>query len=108
MKLEQSAAGRTEVGPVQTITVGPVQTIVPSAAQAIEAVGLEPVARPDFPLAGLQVAAVTLAHQATQSAADVVVDLEELPRGVPGTKVVAPPAQDRIDRGVHGLCRSGT
>jgi len=28
MKLEQSAAGRTEVGPVQTITVGPVQTIV--------------------------------------------------------------------------------
>ena len=29
MKLEQSAARRTEVGPVQTIAVGPVETIVP-------------------------------------------------------------------------------
>ena len=29
MKLEQSAARRTEVGPVQTITVGPVQRITP-------------------------------------------------------------------------------
>jgi len=28
MKLEQSAAHRTEVGPVQTIAVGPVETIV--------------------------------------------------------------------------------
>ena len=33
MKLEQSAAGRTEVGPVQTITVGPVQTIVPTRSE---------------------------------------------------------------------------
>jgi hypothetical protein len=31
MKLEQSAARRTEVGPVQTIAVGPVETIVPNA-----------------------------------------------------------------------------
>jgi len=30
MKLEQSAARRTEVEPVQTITMGPVQTIVPN------------------------------------------------------------------------------
>jgi hypothetical protein len=29
MSFERSAAGRTEVGPVQTIAVGPVETIVP-------------------------------------------------------------------------------
>ena len=34
MKLEQSAARRTEVEPVQTITVEPVQTITPNLARA--------------------------------------------------------------------------
>jgi len=34
MKLEQSAAHRTEVGPVQTIAVGPVETIVLKLASA--------------------------------------------------------------------------
>jgi hypothetical protein len=32
MSFEQSAARRTEVGPVQTIAVGPVEAIVPTKA----------------------------------------------------------------------------
>ena len=44
---------------------------------------------------------MTLAHQAVEPPLDVPVDLDELDGGVPGTKVVAPTAQDRIDRGDH-------
>ena len=40
MKLERSAAGRTEVGPVQTIAVGPVETIVPRRVCAHVTAGL--------------------------------------------------------------------
>jgi hypothetical protein len=39
MSLEQSAARRTEVGPVQTITVGPVQSIVPTGTLIFDEFG---------------------------------------------------------------------
>jgi hypothetical protein len=73
MKLEQSAAHRTEVGPVQTITVGPVQTIVPS--QAIAQV-LTPVFEPHFHSHSFGFRPGRSQHQAVKRARQFISDLD--------------------------------
>src|SRR2546428_13547838 len=63
--------------------------------------GLKPRACPRLPLARPDVATVALSHQATEPTLDVAVDVDELDGGVPGAKVVAPAAQDRIELRDH-------
>jgi hypothetical protein len=71
--------------------------IADGAHQPVQAQLPEPLARPEPPLAGPQVAAVALDQQPFEPPGDVVVDLDELVGGVTGTEVVAPAAQDRIE-----------
>src|SRR2546428_10743775 len=63
--------------------------------------GLKPRACPLLALARPDVATVALSHQATEPTLDVAVDVDELDGGVPGAKVVAPAAQDRIELRDH-------
>src|SRR5690606_29235861 len=69
--------------------------IANGAPQAVQAVPGEPVLVPCLRLTSTQIAAPLLDHQSTEAPDDVVVDLAELGGGVPSTKVVAPPTQDR-------------
>src|SRR5260370_40741279 len=70
--------------------------IADGATQAIQAVPVEPLLGPLIGLSGTQVATPLPAHQVTEPSHHVPVDLAELYGGVPGSKVIAPAAQDRI------------
>src|SRR5215203_5560766 len=71
--------------------------VADGAAQAVQAVPVEPLFGPLIGLSGTQVAAPLRDHQAEQPPRDVAVDLDELVGGVAGTKVVAPATYDRIE-----------
>jgi hypothetical protein len=58
----------------------------------METKGMEEVASPADGLTGRQLATVALEEQPFESPVDVVIDLSELDRRIPGAKVRPPPA----------------
>src|SRR6476659_9724560 len=71
--------------------------VADGAAKSVQAVPVKPLFSPLTGLPGTQVAAPLLDHQAEQPPHHIPVDLTEFDPGVAGAKVVAPPAQDRIE-----------
>src|SRR5437879_13716613 len=70
--------------------------IADRASQAMQAVPVEPLLGPPISLTSVQVPASLVDHQGAKPLVHVAVDLAELGGGVPGSEVVAPAAQDRI------------
>src|SRR5215471_18896161 len=71
--------------------------IADGAAQAVQAVPVEPFLCPRLGLPGVQVAAPLFDHQAVEPHDHIPVGLAELGGGIAGAEVVAPAAQDRVE-----------
>ena len=69
--------------------------------ELVQAVRLEPRFGPLISLPGTQITAPLLDQKPFEPPRDVPVDLSELVGGVAGAKVVAPPAQDRVEHRDH-------
>src|ERR1700730_7989232 len=71
--------------------------IADGAHELVEPEPMEPLACPAVGLSGAQVTTHALDHQAPEPPRGVAVDLVELAGSVPGTEVVPPATQDRVE-----------
>src|SRR3990172_9694773 len=65
-------------------------------AHPVQAQVPKPLPRPGFGAASAQVTTMALHEESAKTLVDVLVELVELPRGVPGAEVVAPAAQHGV------------